>query len=166
MSEENSTPDETSEEVGTVSEEPDDQTAKEIDWVRESRKWEGLAKKNLAEAKANADAAKKLAEIEEASKTEAQKAQEKLEEAEQRAKELEFQVNRATVANEYKVPTSLLEGPKSSSIEDIQEFAQKLIDFKGEKEPNPVISAEGKTPNLALNGGGIEDSLRNALGVR
>lgn len=140
--------------------------AQDTDWVKEARKWESLAKKNLAEAKANAEAAKKLAEIEESSKSEVEKAQERLEEAERRALELEFQVNRATVANQYKVPMDLLAGPKSASPEDIEEFAQLLIGFKGEKEPNPVVSAEGKTPATALNGGGIEDALRNALGVR
>jgi hypothetical protein len=146
--------------------ETDQQTAGEVDWIREARKWENLAKKNLAEARANAEAAKKLAEIEDSSKSEVEKAQKRLEEAEQRAKELEFQVNRATVANSYKVPMDLLAGPKSSSPEDIEEYAKLLIDFKGEKEPNPVVSAEGKTPPMALNGSGIEDALRNALGVR
>ena len=153
-------------EVGTdANNENNEQTAGEVDWIREARKWENLAKKNLAEARTNADAAKKLADIEESSKSEAQKAQERLVQAEERATELESQVNRATVANEYKVPIDLLAGPKSSSPEDITSFAKILIDFKGEREPNPVVSAEGKTPPpQALNGSGIEDALRSALG--
>jgi phage portal protein BeeE len=141
-------------------------TAREVDWVREARKWENLAKKNLAEAKSNAEAAKKLAEIEEASKTEAEKAAERLAEAEAKAQELESKVNRANVANQYNIPVHVLEGPRSSSVEDIEEFAKTLIDFRGEKDPNPIVPAEGKTPPPALNGGGIEDSLRNALGIR
>jgi len=136
------------------------------DWVKEARKWEALAKKNFAEAKQNADAAKKLTEIEEANKTESEKSAERIAIAESRAVELEFQVNRAGVANEFGIPIKLLEGPESSSVEHIEEFAKILLTFRGEKDLNPVIPAEGSTPPLSLNGGGIEDALRNALGVK
>lgn len=53
-----------------------------IDWKAQFRKWESLAKKN-------SEAAKKLQEIEDANKSEVQKALERAEKAEARVKELE-----------------------------------------------------------------------------
>jgi hypothetical protein len=54
----------------------------EVDPVAEVEKWKALSKKNEARAKENAAAAKRLAELEEAGKTEAQKAADRITKAE------------------------------------------------------------------------------------
>lgn len=116
----------------------------EIDWKAEARKWESRAKSNLAEAKANEGAAQRLAEIEEAQKTEAQKVQERLEAAEKRAAELELKAARAEVAAEKGIPANLLTG---STREELEASADALIAFKGAQEPQRlVVPNEGNSP--------------------
>ncbi|AYF29303.1 hypothetical protein CSH63_17895 [Micromonospora tulbaghiae] len=66
----------------------------EIDWKAKAREWE-------RKSKANADAAKRLAEIEEANKTEAEKVAERLAKAEQTAREAEAKTLRREVALEH-----------------------------------------------------------------
>lgn len=73
--------------------------------------------------------AAKLAEIEEAQKTEAQKTQERLEAAEKRADELELKATRATVAAAKGVPAELLSG---STQAELEASADALIAFRGE----------------------------------
>ena len=85
------------------------------------------------EAKANAEAAKKLADIEEAQKTAEQKAAERLAEAERKAAEAEAKMALATVAGESGIPADILNGPEDRTPEGLQAFADKikaLIDYK------------------------------------
>jgi hypothetical protein len=153
----------------TTDEGPKVQDAPETDWKAEARKWETRAKENLASAKANEAAAKRLAEFEESQKTEAQKAQERLDAAEKRAQELELKAIRAEVAAESGVPVALLSG---STREEIQASAEALIQFRGEQTPavsdraSFVIPNEGGSPVTALNGDGLESALRAALGIQ
>lgn len=77
--------------TGTQEAKPD-----EIDWKAKSREWE-------RKAKANADAAKRLAEIEQANKTEAEKVAERLAKAERAAAEAEARALRREVALEHKL---------------------------------------------------------------
>lgn len=87
-------------------------------------------------------AAQKLAEIEAANQTEAEKAQVRLEAAEKRAAELESQYLRAEVANEKGVPAKLLAG---ATREELEAAADELIAFRGEqKPPAPKSSALGR----------------------
>jgi hypothetical protein len=92
------------------------------------------------ELKAKAD---KLAQLEESQKTEAQKAQERLEAAEKRAAELELRSIRAEVAAAKGVPGDLLTG---STQEELEASADALIAFRGEKPGGPVIPTQGTTP--------------------
>lgn len=86
--------------------------------------------------------AAKLAEIEAANQTEAEKAQARLEAAERRAAELEVQALRAEVANEKGVPVKLLAG---ATREELESAADELIAFRGEqKPPAPKSSALGR----------------------
>lgn len=125
----------------------------ETDWKAEARKWESRAKENLTAAKANEDAAKRLAEIEEAQKTDAQKAQERLDAAEKRAAELELRSIRAEVAAAKGVPANLLSG---STQADLEASADALIAFRGE-QPKPsaapfVEDTNKVTPDVGLAG--------------
>ena len=109
--------------------------------------------------------AEKLAEFEESQKSEAQKAQERLEAAEKRAAELELKATRAEVAAAKGVPAELLTG---STQEELEASADALIAFRGEvKQPAlQPIPGEGTMGALPLNGDGIESALKNALGIR
>ena len=85
----------------------------------------------------------KLAEFEESQKTEAQKAQERLDAAEKRAVELELKATRAEVAAAKGVPVELLNG---GTREDLEASADALIQFKGTKPNGPVIPGQGTAP--------------------
>lgn len=121
--------------------------AKETDWKAEARKWE-------ARAKANKDAQGALAAYEEAQKTEAEKAAERL--AQLEAENLAFkqaeQVRKwtAEVAETAGVPAALLRG---SSLEELQAHAETLKPFvtKPEtEEPQQQASfPAGTTPKSA-----------------
>lgn len=127
--------------------------AAETDWKAEARKWESRAKDNLTAAKANEDAAKRLADIEEAQKSEAEKAAERLAAAEKRATELEAKALRAEVANTKGVPALLLSG---STQEELEASADALIAFRGEQpKPSAAPFVEGTnkvTPETDLAG--------------
>lgn len=110
--------------------------------------------------KAKAD---KYAEWENAQKTEAQKTQEALEAAQRELAETKLQVARAEVAAEKGIPANLLSG---STREELETSADALIAFRGEQEPpRLVVPSEGKSPDLALNGDGLESALKRAIGV-
>jgi len=134
---------------GETAETPAQQEPKETDWKAEARKWEDRAKANLATAKANEDAARRLAEIEESSKTEAQKALDRAEAAEKRAAEMELRSVRAEVAAAKGVPVELLAG---STHAEIEASADALLTFRGEAPKGPVIPNQGKTPGPASAG--------------
>lgn len=90
--------------------------------------------------------ASKFEELENAQKTEAQKAQEALAEAQKRAADLELKAARAEVAAAKGVPVELLSG---SSREEIEAHAEALIAFKGTQPGGPVIPNQGKQPDKA-----------------
>jgi hypothetical protein len=124
------------------------------DWKTESRKWEARAKENAAKAKVNDGAAQRLKEIEDADKSEAEKATARAEAAEKRAADAEAKALRADVATEKKVPASLLTG---STREELEKSADELVAFRGEgKKPEPdkqdkktyFIPDEGGKPDL------------------
>src|SRR5690625_983760 len=133
-----------------------------IDWKAEARKWEQRAKENSA-------AAKRLAELEEAAKTEEQKRAEELEAL--RAKVTEYATReqihacKADVSKETGVPANVLAG---STLEEIKAHAEQLrplIAAQAPVKPAPlIVPAEGKTPP-ALNSSALEDALRKAVGA-
>lgn len=88
----------------------------------EIAKWKAMARKHEAAAKANSDAAKKLADIEEAQKTETQKLADAKEAAEKRAAMATERAVRAEVkalaANEFADPTDAVDALKASDFVD------------------------------------------------
>ena len=108
----------------------------EVDWRAKAREWE-------RRAKANAAAAKKLAEIEDASKSEAQRSAEKIGvlearvaefEAAERARGWAAQVSKATG-----VPADLLRG---ASLEEVEAHAEAIRAALGPGR-GPVVPNEG-----------------------
>lgn len=100
----------------------------EVDWKAKAREWERRAKENKA-------AADKLAELEESQKTEQQKLAERLADAERKAAEAELKAARAEVAREKGVPAELLVG---STAEELVDYADRLLAFRGEAPKRPV----------------------------
>ena len=135
----------------------------DVDWKTEARKWE-------KRAKSNAEAAKRLAEIEEANKSEAEKTAERLAKAEQAAAEAEARALRREIALEHKLSkddAALLDAVTDEDA--MRRLAERLAQQAAEQDSrisnNRVyVPAEGKTPP-ALNSDQLEQSLRKALGV-
>jgi len=131
----------------------------------EARKWETRAKENSA-------AAKRLAEIEEASKTETQKLAERAEAAERALAEAQADALRSKVIAKHAIPEDYHEFVVGATEEELTakaEKVQKLIAAQSESATTTrhvVVADEGKTPALALNGDGIESALKNALGIQ
>lgn len=127
------------------------------------------AAKYRTEAKANSEAAKRLADLEEAQKSEQQKQAERLAEAEQRAIELEQKARLAETAAATGVPSDILAGPEDASEESLAAYVSKLEAW-AEKRSTPkspkVDHNQGRanTP-VALNGDGLEQTLRSKLGI-
>lgn len=123
--------------------------AQETDWKAEARKWE-------ARAKENSDAAKRLAEIEEASKTAEQKAAERLAELEATVKgyEAEKQIAawKAEVAEATGIPAAALAGSSKEELEAHAETLKPLITPTDEKKAaiGPYVPPEGSAPSGAL----------------
>jgi hypothetical protein len=139
----------------------------EVDWKAEARKWESRAKENLATARQNESAAQRLAEIEEASKSELEKALARAEQAEQKAQQFESEKQiskwKVDVSKDTGVPAEALVG---STLEDIQAHAEILKPLIQDANRGPVVVTAGDAPtNTALNGDGITDSLKRVLGI-
>ncbi len=160
MSDETTTADNATEPTEASTEAP----AQEIDWKAEARKWEQRAKDNKS-------AAEKLAEIEEASKTEAQKLAERAEKAEKALAEAQAEALRNAVLAKHSIPADYHEFVVGGTEEELTAKAEKvakLIEAQSEEPAatkHVAVTGEGKTPALALNGDGIESALRNALGI-
>lgn len=114
----------------------------ETDWKAEARKWEQRAKDNARTAKENQTAAQRLAEIEESSKSELQKAVEARDAALKRVQEFESerQVSawKTEVAAETGVPVEWLRG---STREELAAHAEVLKpaapSARGPQVPSP-----------------------------
>lgn len=134
---------------------PEPPTTAETDWKSEARKWENRAKENLAAAKANETAAKRLADIEEASKTEAQKAAERLAELESEVTSYKTREQiaqwKAEVAEATGVPAGVLAGTTREEIEAHAETLKPLIQQTA--QPGPVVPNEGTGTGAASKGG-------------
>lgn len=116
-----------------------------------------------AAEKAAADALAKIKAFEDAQKSEAEKQAERLAEFERENAELKAAKTRAEVAAAKGVPANLLSG---SSLEELEASADALIAFKGAQEPQKlIVPGEGRSPDLPLNGDGLEQSLKKALGI-
>lgn len=140
---------------------PKETPAQEPDWKAEARKWEKRAKEN-------SDAAQRLAEIEEANKTEAQKQAERLAELESQVAGYQTREQiaewKTEVSTETGVPADVLSG---STKEELEAHAAKLKPLI-EQPPasHRPIAGEGQPAALPLNSNGIESALKNALGIK
>ena len=113
--------------------------------------WKAKAREQEKRAKENAQAARRLSEIEEASKTAEQKAADRVAELERQAAEIEARATRAEVAATTGLPVEILAGPKDSTPESVAEFAATVkAHFERtdtqRKQHNNIVPREGATP--------------------
>jgi hypothetical protein len=138
----------TTEETETVTTEPVD-TATDVDWKAEAEKWKALSRKNETEVKALRPAAQKLADLEEAQKSELEKAQARAEAAEKKALETELTALRASVALEKGLSPSQAKRLVGASREDLEADADELLaDLKNTTRTAPSAEGQGKTGDV------------------
>ena len=119
----------------------DPPAAPEIDPAAEAAKWKALARKHEEQSKANADKAKRFDALEEASKSELEKAVARAEAAEKAAAEAASKVLRADVAAAKGVPANLLSG---TTQDELEAAADALLAFKGATPKAPTTDGQGK----------------------
>ena len=135
-------PIEPTEPAATAPTEPTDKTAAtEPDPAAEAAKWKALARKHEEQSKANADKAKRFDALEEASKSELEKAVARAEAAEKAAAEAASKVLRADVAAAKGVPAALLSG---TTQDELEAAADALLAFKGVTPKAPTADGQGK----------------------
>jgi hypothetical protein len=99
--------------------------------------WRDKAREQEKRAKSNAEAAKRLAEIEDAQKTESQKAAEALAKAEQRASAAEQRATALSIATEHKLGKDDAETLALLPDEDsMRKLAQRLAGQAAEQKKN------------------------------
>ena len=107
-------------------------TAKQVDWEAEARKWKELSRKNESRMKENAEKARLYDEAQEQGKSELQKAQEAAAKAEARAAAMEAEALRARVAAATGVDADLLSG---SSEDELRASAERLLAWRAAQVP-------------------------------
>ena len=107
-------------------------TAQQVDWEAEARKWKELSRKNESRMKENAEKARLYDEAQEQGKSELQKAQDAAAKAEARAAAMEAEAMRAKVAAATGVDADLLSG---SSEEELRASAERLLAWRGAQVP-------------------------------
>lgn len=117
----------------------------ETDWKAAARKWEQRAKDSHKRVQELEPFEAKARELEEASKSELEKAQERAERAERALAEASASAVRAEVAAEKGVPVALLSG---DSREALIASAEALLAFRDETaRQGNYVPAEGRSPN-------------------
>lgn len=114
-------------------------TAQQVDWEAEARKWKELSRKNESRMKENAEKARLYDEAQEQGKSELQKAQEAAAKAEARAAAMEAEAMRAKVAAATGVDADLLSG---SSEEELRASAERLLAWRGAQVPKGAPAAD------------------------
>ena len=147
-------------EVEAAAQEPE---TTETDWRAMSRKWEQRAKDANAKLKELEPVAAKAVELEEASKSELQKAQERAEAAERALADATVAAARAEVAAAKGVPVALLSGDTREALEA---SADALLAFRDETaRKGNYAPSEGRTSNID-KGGELREFTRNLFASR
>lgn len=127
----------------------------ETDPAAEVEKWKALARKNEAQAKANAEAAKKLKELEDAGKTEVEKLSAERDTHKGRADSAELALVRLEVALEKGLTKGQAKRLVGSTREELETDADELLaELGGEKKP----AANGGRPKEKLRPGTVPDA--------
>lgn len=109
----------------------------------------------------------KLKEFEDRDKTELEKLQERATLAEQELEKARREQSRLSVATRHGIPAEHLDLLHGDTEEALEAQAQKIATLiAANNQPSRVVVGEqGEPAPLALNGDGIEDALKRALGI-
>lgn len=157
------------------------------DWKAEARKWEDRAKRDAAKAKANADAAQRLTQLEDANKSETEKLLDRATKAEERAQQAEERyrtatirsavIDAATTAHAVDAETVYLHLQARGGIDlddngtatgvdaAVKQLAKDKPHLFSQAAPGSRDANSHGTPP-ALNSDTLEQSLRRAVGAR
>ena len=116
----------------------------------EAKKWRELSRKTEAQAKKGADAQKRLAELEERDKTEAQKLADRAAAAETKAAEAEAKYHRTLAAATYSLPPALIDRIAGTTEDEITESAETLAAAINEQVETQVAA---RVAAITQNGG-------------
>lgn len=136
----------------------------DTDWKAEARKWESRAKTSRDEAKANADAARKLKELEDADKSEIQKATDAAAAAAKRAEEAEARALRLEIAHEKGLTPSQAKRLVGATREELEADADELVtafspaDGKDAKTKPGADTSRGRPTEKLRPGASSDDS--------
>lgn len=126
----------------------------------EADKWKALARKHEQAAKANAGAAKKLADIENASKTEQQRLEERATAAERERDEQAAALLRMRVAVAKQLPADLVDRLRGSTEQELQADADQLLTLMSGARPRGDIDQGARTQSAAPSD--MNDLIRRA----
>lgn len=133
----------------------------EKDWKAHAREWE-------KKAKANSQAAQRLAEIEEAQKTEQQKQHEALQQALTAASQAQIELWRERAARKHGLDDDLMGFLSGESEEEIETkahtLASKFSSIPKSSGPRPDPT-QGQSSTIALNDDNLLSDLKTKLGI-
>lgn len=132
-----------------------------VDHAAEAAKWKALARKHEAEAKKNRTAADRVAALEEADKTEVQKAKDSVAAAEARAKVAELRADRLDVAAAKGLSPSLAARLVGETREELEADADELL-----KVLKPAEGASGASNGTATASGAADGRARPREALR
>lgn len=123
----------------------DDGAAKgaEKDWAAEAEKWKSLARKHESTAKANAEAARRLQELEDAQKSETQKLNDALAEREVELQQLRVEKVRTQAGRDAGLAPDLWEFITASDPEEAAAQAKRLAARVATPEPGAADLRQG-----------------------
>lgn len=135
------------------------ETTETVDWKAQSRKWEGRAK-------ANAEAAAKLAKIEEAAKSETERLTDRATRAEAALAAAQLDTQRLRVVAAKQLPADYAEFLTADTAEGMEAQADKLLaGMSTPAGPRPDPTQGPRSDAMPLNGDPILESLKRNLGI-
>lgn len=135
----------------------------DVDWKAKAREWE-------KRAKANADAAKKLAQLQDAGKTDQQRTAEELDAARAEASQATAALLRHEVAADKDIPAKLVRFLTGSTRDEIEESADALLAALPQPARGPGRPVEslrsGATPATQEPPADVDAWIRRAVAAR
>lgn len=139
---------------------PPPEKSDDTDWVAEAKKWEKRAKENVEKAR-------RLDELEEANKTEAQRLTDALNAAQQQAEKAQAEALRYRIAAKHSINDADAElFLTGTDVDTLERQAARLAEQTTQaRPPRGYVPAEGSAPATPLNSNGLEDAIKSKLGI-
>lgn len=138
------TTEDTTPDTETVNEPEVEQETEPTDTANEVEKWKALARKNEARAKENAEAAKRLAEIEDANKTELERERERATDALAQLEQMRLESDRNAVALSKGLTPTQAKRLMGATREELEADADELLADLKASRPSGAPSSDGQ----------------------